>query len=516
MANPTVDEVWADPDFQGLPAEEKQKVLTTIDPDYAALPPEEQAKVVGLEASSSQASAPEKMGMLESMVAIEKQPGLPVGPVDRLKQMGRQFVDAAKSPVPGSLLTLPVRAVQETAGQAGADVARSITDNGDNLWAGRAAGFGTAAALDPTTYMGGILAAKTTQGMVKAAAPKALNVLADVPEQATKVLLETKNLFKKATGSEAAIEGAVKNVQNALKNVLKREGEELGRVKKGIPGFVQDPNVLRQQILNTEGIGGYMKQIEKLSGNELLGEYERFKVADMPSLQPGQKIAQLDALRSEMNARVKTFGQVGDTAQGLLKTTAKQIGQDIKDTPGGELLRTVQAKYARTRNLYDSLKNLLKDEGKAEGLLENVFKSQSANYKTIRRGLAELEKLSGEPVLTKLFQEFAVKSLNKTVGKAGRASLGAGLTVTGMSTMPFNPVLGAAQVAAGATTMASQSPKVLSRVAQRGANATVIPGVLGAGASAATASPVRNNKKISKLDTIRDYLLSQSRQPGSR
>lgn len=65
MAN--VEEVWNDPDFQGLPAAEKQKVLLELDPDFGALPAEEQAKVVGADptAPSSQPveqSQPSGMG----------------------------------------------------------------------------------------------------------------------------------------------------------------------------------------------------------------------------------------------------------------------------------------------------------------------------------------------------------------------------------------------------------------------------------------------------------------------
>jgi hypothetical protein len=164
---------------------------------------------------------------------------------------------------------------------------------------------------------------------------------------------------------------------------------------------------------------------------------------------------------------------VGDAIKGQLKSAAKDIKAQIKATPGGELLRAVQAKYARARTTYDSLSKLLKDEGNAEQMLENVFKSQAPRYKTIRRGLADLEKLSGEPVFTRMFQEFAAKSLNKYVGKSGRASVGATLMASGAGTTPFNPMLGIGQMAAGAGLAASQSPKVLSRA---------LPLVKGAGA----------------------------------
>lgn len=45
---PTVDQVWSDPDFQGLPIEEKRKVLSSVDPDFAGLKKVEQDQVLGV------------------------------------------------------------------------------------------------------------------------------------------------------------------------------------------------------------------------------------------------------------------------------------------------------------------------------------------------------------------------------------------------------------------------------------------------------------------------------------
>lgn len=53
---PDVQQVWGDPDFQGLPMEEKRKVLTSIDPDFKGLPSDQQDQVLGVHTLQSAAS----------------------------------------------------------------------------------------------------------------------------------------------------------------------------------------------------------------------------------------------------------------------------------------------------------------------------------------------------------------------------------------------------------------------------------------------------------------------------
>jgi hypothetical protein len=330
-----------------------------------------------------------------------------------------------------------------------------------------------------------------------------------VPEAATQMLLRTKDLFKRATGSEAAIEGAVKNVQNALSTTLKREGEALGAVEKKL-GIHKDAQTKILEMAAGRDTGGYIAKLGQMQPEQLLGEYVGLKATNK-MLTPTQRLSQLVELKRALNDRIKTHGEIGSSTQGLLKTAAKDIDSIVKATPGGTEIRNVQAKYHRARTLHTTLKALLKDEGKAEAILENVFKSQSANYKSIRRGLAELEKLSGEPVLTNLFQQFAVKHLNKVVGKGGRASFGAGMTMTGLATMPFNPIAGVAQVATGSGLMASQSPRAMSRIVMNAPKTAQLPGAVVGGTAASSASQADTKVDVNR---IRQYLLKASRQPG--
>lgn len=415
------------------------------------------------------------MDMLKDAVAIEKQPGLPKGPMEFAKQTGQQFLEGATSLMPGSLIGTPIRAASQISQQFGADVARAVEPSAGTTGA-RLAGFGAATLTDPTTFIGGGMGFKAgsmaaTKGL-EAAAPTAFKSLANIPEEATKVLLKTKDLFKKATGSETAIEGAVKNVQDALTNTLRREGKAIQEIEDKL-GVSRTVEQTRQEMLAGRGIGAFQAELQGKKATDLLTTYQQMKPA-LGQLTPGDKIATLRAMQQEMNGRVTNFKMVGDPMEGMLKSTAKEIAQEIKATPGGELIRAVQAKYARARNMYDGLSKLLKDEGSAEQILTNVFKSQAPRYKTLRTGLAELEKLSGEPVFTNMFQQFAAKEFNKLAGKPTRAAVGGTLMSTGAASMSFNPVLGLGQMAAGGALALSQSPRALARATQ------AIPGAIGA------------------------------------
>jgi hypothetical protein len=445
---------------------------------------EYQASLGGGKAPSSPEST--NPGMLDKVgqaFAIEKQPGLPRSPVELLKQAARQTKEGFMSPMPGSVLGLPARMLQEQAGQIGATVARGLSTPGGMLpdvgkIPARLAGFGAAAITDPTTMVtGGALGKKAGEQLQKSVAPKLGKLLADVPEEATTTMIEAKAAFKQATGSESAIEGAVKNVINAMKTTLRKEGDEIGKVEKTL-GIAKDPKQMIYEVAKGHDTGGYMTSLTKMKPEDLLMEYQTLS-ATKGMMANTEKISRLRQLQQALNDRVKFSNAngaspVGDQMQGLLKYAAKDIGNQIKSVPGGEALRTVQAKYARARKLYETLQPMLKDEGQGQALLENVFKSQSPRYKTIRRGLAELEKLSGEPVLTNLFAEFAKKSLSKLVGKPGRATAGAGLMLAGASTLPFNRLLGLGQMAAGGSVALSQSPRVLA------AGTSALPSLTGA------------------------------------
>lgn len=155
MALPRVEDIWNDPDFQGLPPEEKRKVLLEIDADFKGLPRAEQDQVVGINLVSGGSVTRGTVEESPSFFEIEKQPGTPRTPLDLVKQVARQYKEAALSPMPGSILTTPVRALQENAQQMGSEVARGAQPR-IGTGPARVAGFLTSMAADPTSYMGGV------------------------------------------------------------------------------------------------------------------------------------------------------------------------------------------------------------------------------------------------------------------------------------------------------------------------------------------------------------------------
>lgn len=100
---------------------------------------------------------------------IEKQQGLPKGPLDMVKNIAKEFKAGIESPLPGSFLSTPVRLLQNAAGQAGADVARAAQPSIGTVPA-RAAGFGTSMALDPTSYVSAGMGARAAKSGLDAVA----------------------------------------------------------------------------------------------------------------------------------------------------------------------------------------------------------------------------------------------------------------------------------------------------------------------------------------------------------
>lgn len=163
---------------------------------------------------------PEKAPEQPKWYEIEKQPGTPKGPKELVKQVGKQFLEGATSPMPGSLLTTPLKAVSETASQVGADVARATGS--------RLAGFGTAAALDPLTYAGGLAGAKVAGTVGAKTADVIGNQAAAIASGASNVPIKSiKSFFRnpmavlKAPSSKEA--GAVLQKAKELAGITREE-----------------------------------------------------------------------------------------------------------------------------------------------------------------------------------------------------------------------------------------------------------------------------------------------------
>lgn len=230
---------------------------------------------------------------------LEKQPGLPRSPIDLIKQAGRQFVEGATSPVPGSMISLPARALQENASQIGAEVARGASTEGGVLpnvgkVAARLLGLGASVATDPTTFMsGGLTLGKGVVAADRAAGVQAAREagipLTRAEQSGSRIAASAENFLEKTFTGSDVINSAKSEADNALtifKDSLKAEHgtplqpSEVGKVaKQGIEENVQNLKSQAQDIYNAlPNVKVQPKELRNASENLIREQLELPKV----------------------------------------------------------------------------------------------------------------------------------------------------------------------------------------------------------------------------------------------
>ena len=223
---PDIKQVWSDPDFQGLPMEEKRKVLTNIDPDFSALPSDQQDQVLGIHTIQSAAKSHPSIiaSTIEALKPVASQimsggastenplnsfapnnqfsdmtqriinfrQGQPNQPGQTLLQAGANHPDTAAGItanliIPGSGL-LPMAA--RTAAQVGATALNPNATGKDMAWSG-----GIQAALEALPY--GLSALGST-------AKSLLAKLSGVDQQAIQKLYDNPSLLFTGPSKEEA------------------------------------------------------------------------------------------------------------------------------------------------------------------------------------------------------------------------------------------------------------------------------------------------------------------------
>lgn len=174
---------------------------------------------------------------VKPVIEIEKQPGVPKTAGDLTKQVGRQFLEGAMSPMPGSLITAPFKASSETASQAGSDIARSDIKSGVPVGASRLHGAIVSLGMDPLTWFGGgknIPAPAPLKNTVKSVWGKIVQSLGRTSEKATETLLENRGALPKFT--EQGGEQLAQKVEKVLAESVAERGKALNDAKKAV-GF---------------------------------------------------------------------------------------------------------------------------------------------------------------------------------------------------------------------------------------------------------------------------------------
>jgi hypothetical protein len=385
--------------------------------------------LTGIKVGQKESPKQEEPGMLQKMLEIEKQPGLPKSPMDFIKQTGRQFKDALTSPMPGSMLTAPFKAVSENASQAGADVARGL-EHGLGKGIARGAGFVTAAALDPLSYAGG--------EMLKGPKPAE-----SLPQNAMKPAVSDmiENLEKQSAGAKAAIESHTQSVMSHVDDILKKYGGELNDAKAnlGIPvtNKAREAAILEHgnpHGLSPKNVPEALKDIvdKPKSPTELVKNIAKFKAAEPSIADETTKVKLASVLQDHINQTVD-WTKSGDTVDGVLKSQYKELKQiGIPDS-----LKASKAKMAEVLDLTGELQSKLDEPGKAEAYLRNIVTSKSPKSKDALMAIRHLEELSGEKIFDKIATavktekaaDMSIKELKKIKPTEARPSEDAGISM---------------------------------------------------------------------------------------
>lgn len=401
--------------------------------------------------------APDKAPDQPKWYELEKQPGVPKSNTERLKQVGQDFLSAAKNPLPGSLITAPITSAQHFAQQLGPDVAKATGS--------RLAGFAASAATDPISWMAGpetkllssvfSTAKKAGSGILKTVMKIGANVSDASIEQGAKAGWKLPNV------AAHEVETAVENVQKVLKASVDDAGVVLNKAKTdlGLPVTVAEKELSLQKNGNIYGLGkeeinaATEKFITKhTDAKELAKDITAFKQG-FSNTEPKLKAKVAMSLQDQVNEFVN-WEKSGNQIEGLLKQQYRDLGKMVEST----MPKSIRERMSKTLSLKDDLGKLLGLEenegiGKAEQFLRTLFEAKSAKSKDYLKRFADLEVLTGEPVLSELFKKFAGQDLHKLAGRPFLAATAAGGAL-------FNPK--------AALLLGAQSPRFLNAVGRMG------------------------------------------------
>lgn len=330
---------------------------------------------------------------------IEKQPGLPTTMGGRLKDAAQTFVEGALNPMPGSMLAFPLNAVTKTANEAGATVAQNLVPKSPIL--GRAAGFGTAAALNPLTYTGALLGPEE-------------EAIGGIEKPG--LLQRVFNLFKKPAETDD-IESAVGDVQDMVKNATSKFGNALNAERSEV-GLPTTPEEMENSLKKFGNIHNIDKDIWKdpeygkyLTGldnpNELAKNVAVFK-DNAENMAPAIRAKLADYLQNVIASKVDFSKSGGGRLNGLLKTQYGDLGDIIDNSSKG--LSTAKS------NMSDILDNIrfvtskMEDPGQAQAFLKRLYSNPTGKNADYLNALRNIESMTGKETLDDLFNKFSSQS----------------------------------------------------------------------------------------------------------
>lgn len=295
---------------------------------------------------------------------------------------------------------------------------------------------------------------------------------ASVPAKAAEIAKASK--FNVPDVSQAEIETGVSNVQKALKDSVNKAGAVLNKAKSdiGIPTSVAERENSLTMYGNPHGLGpdvingDTQKLLDAKTPEELAANIAQFKKLQAGgNSDPALTARVANALQDKVNNFVD-WQKTGSVTEGVLKQQYKDLGNIVTDNAAG--LQGAKGDMSKALGVLDDLKGTLDSDvpGKAEQFLRNLFTKDNPINRGYLDKLAQLEHMSGKPVLSDLFKQFTGEAFGKTVGSPKLASAAA---AEGATSLMHGNLLGAGGAAGY---LAAQSPALLKNVGKTVAGAT--------------------------------------------
>lgn len=295
---------------------------------------------------------------------------------------------------------------------------------------------------------------------------------ASVPEKAAEIAKEAK--FNIPSATQEDIEAGVSNVQKALTNSINKAGETLNKAKSdiGIPVSVADKEASLLQYGNTHGLGpdvindATQEMLDSKTPEELSANIAKFKqMQTAGNSDPALTARVANALQNKIGDFVD-FTKPGNDIEGVLKKQYGDLGRIVQDNAMN--LKGAKSNFSEVKDLFDDLETQLASDkdGKAEQFLRNLFTKDTPVNRGYLDKLAQLEHISGKPVISDLFKQFTGEAFDKTIGSPKLASAAA--AAGGEALLHTN--IPTALSSAGY--LAAQSPALIKTAGKASANIT--------------------------------------------
>lgn len=345
---------------------------------------------------------------------LEKQPGLPKGPGALIKQAGKQFLGGLSSPMPGSLVSTPLRAASETAQQLGSDVARGASTPGGvlpdiGLPAARLAGLGASTIADPLSYA-------PIPGLKSTKAPKTTPV-ESITQKATESLRKISQEYgarlnkAKAEVGLPVTKAEKLNAKEATGNLFNFGRQDVAEIADSLAGKTKEQaGAIEDFLLSGKGKADNPKvkeirsfvDFDKIKNqSDLLVAVNRFKrhAMDLPDK---ARVKLASALQDKIQSLVD-FTKQGNTEEGLLKSLYGDLAEDVIPSA----LAKSKAEMGDVLKLVNEIGPKMQKPGQAEQFLRTMVTGKSAINKDKLVAIRKLEALSGQPIYEALTEAIA-------------------------------------------------------------------------------------------------------------